>query len=407
MLSSRAPGLAEVRTGAIARAQPLGRGPGRPAIALFIAALALRPSIIGVAPLAPAIASDLAVPHVYLSLLAAIPILCMGLFAPLGPIAARRFGIRVAMGAALLTIAAAGALRGVWSSPLAILGLTVLVGLGTGAAASLPPVVAKLRAGSGGIARATGAAAVGTVGSAMLAAAIAAPLAASLNGWRPALLVLGLVGLLPLIGWIVTIGPGPSHPVPVSPGRPVRRQPVAWLLALAFGLQAIIYWGASTWLPGAYVERGWTPIAAGGLLGLLNLSALGSSLAMTAVSDRIGRRAVQIIGSAVAVTGAALGFVAAPWLGSAWTVLLGLGLGWIFPALLAFSADIADDAATAGALSAFMLLGGYVIAATGPVALGLARDATGAFGLSFSLLVLVGAGLIGAAIGLRGHGGVQ
>jgi MFS transporter, CP family, cyanate transporter len=98
---------------------------------------------------------------------------------------------------------------------------------------------------------------------------------------------------------------------------------------------------------------------------------------------------------------AATGFVAAPSLGAGWTVLLGLGLGWIFPALFAYAADVARDAAMAGAISGFMLLGGYLLAAAGPIGLGLARDATGAFGVSFAVLALVGLCLVGTTLGFN------
>ena len=50
--------------------------------ALFLASLALRPQIVGAAPLFPAIQDDLDVSHAVIGLLATIPVLCMGLFAP-------------------------------------------------------------------------------------------------------------------------------------------------------------------------------------------------------------------------------------------------------------------------------------------------------------------------------------
>ena len=54
-------------------------------VALFLAALALRPQFVGVGPLLPSIQDDLDVTHAVAGLLGTIPVLCMGLFAPPAP----------------------------------------------------------------------------------------------------------------------------------------------------------------------------------------------------------------------------------------------------------------------------------------------------------------------------------
>jgi cyanate permease len=50
--------------------------------ALFLVSLALRPQIIATAPLIPSIQADLGISHAVAGLLSAIPVLCMGVFAP-------------------------------------------------------------------------------------------------------------------------------------------------------------------------------------------------------------------------------------------------------------------------------------------------------------------------------------
>src|SRR5262245_64076604 len=49
---------------------------------LFLVALTLRPQIVGIGPLLPEIQDDLDTTHAVVGLLATIPVLCMGLFAP-------------------------------------------------------------------------------------------------------------------------------------------------------------------------------------------------------------------------------------------------------------------------------------------------------------------------------------
>ena len=59
---------------------------------LFLAGLALRPQIVGVGPLIPAIQDDLDVSHAVAGLLGTIPVLCMGVFALPAPRLTRRYG---------------------------------------------------------------------------------------------------------------------------------------------------------------------------------------------------------------------------------------------------------------------------------------------------------------------------
>jgi CP family cyanate transporter-like MFS transporter len=62
--------------------------------ALFLAALTLRPQLVGLGPLLPAIQLDLGASHAVVGLLATIPVLCMGLFAPPAAFLSQRLGSR-------------------------------------------------------------------------------------------------------------------------------------------------------------------------------------------------------------------------------------------------------------------------------------------------------------------------
>ena len=81
--------------------------------ALLLAAVALRPQLVGAGPLIPDIQDDLGVSHAVAGLVGTIPVLCMGLFAPFAGLVAGRWGLRAAMAGCLLAIAAAGLGRSV------------------------------------------------------------------------------------------------------------------------------------------------------------------------------------------------------------------------------------------------------------------------------------------------------
>ena len=73
-------------------------------------------------------------------------------------------------------------------------------------------------------------------------------------------------------------------------------------------------------------------------------------------------------------------------------VVLGLGIGGLFPLALTLPLDYSANADEAGRLTAMTFFVGYVVAAVGPVAVGALRDATGGEAGPF---VALGAGSVG------------
>ena len=83
-------------------------------VGLLVVALVLRPQIIAIGPLLPAIQADLDVSHGVAGALSAIPILCMGLFAPLGARVGRRLGGRNALALCAILVIAFGLIRALY-----------------------------------------------------------------------------------------------------------------------------------------------------------------------------------------------------------------------------------------------------------------------------------------------------
>jgi len=172
------------------------------------------------------------------------------------------------------------------------------------------------------------------------------------------------------------------------------RSATGWLLVALFGLQSVLYYGVVSWLPNVYVERGWEPGAAGSLLAVFNGIGLITTIGVPLVADRFGGRRIQLTAAAVAALLAIFALVVAPDLAFVWVSLLGLALGMVFPLVLTLPLDVADEPATVGSVAALMLLGGYILSATGPFVLGAVRDATGSFTASLWLLAGVAAVLV-------------
>jgi CP family cyanate transporter-like MFS transporter len=343
------------------------------------------------------IVADLGTSHAFVGLLTTIPVLCLGLCAPLGPRFARRAGARTAMATLILLLAASAILRGAAFTPQVMLLLTAAIGLAAGAAGALPPVLTKQRVASKSTGRASGLTTSGIAVGATVAVAAAVPLTTALGGWRPTLIVMGVAAIPGFVAWLALVDPGSGSPISRAPGPPARLRFAAWLLAGAFGLQAALYWSAGAWLPATLGGQGLPGPAAGGLVGVLNAAALAGNLATAAFSDRLGPRDWQLLSAAGTAAGGCLVLVLAPVASPLAAALLGLGCGATYPLILACAVDIADDAHGAGRIASLVALVGYPIAAAGPVMLGVARDVTGNYGATIPALVLGSAGLVATA----------
>jgi CP family cyanate transporter-like MFS transporter len=288
-------------------------------------------------------------------------------------------------------------LRAAAPSAFLVIALSLGIGIGIGVAGSILPIVVRLRApDTPGLA--TGVYAAGIVVSGSAAAVLAVPLAGPELDWRRSLAIIALACVPPLVGWLRLLGPDLHHQRITTGTRTLPwRQPIAWALVVAFGIQASLYFGAATWLPSLYVERGWSAEEAGSVVGLLNVVGIGGTVAAPLAADRIGTRRSQLLATAIAALVGFIGVAVAPDLAYLWAVVLGISLGAVFPLVLTLPVDVADRPGEIGAAASLMLLGGYSLAAVGPVLLGVARDATGNFAASVWLLVAMAAVLVAAA----------
>src|SRR6186713_1744067 len=112
---------------------------------LFLVALTLRPQIVGVGPLLPEIQNGLDTTHAVVGLLATIPVLCMGLFAPPAAYLSARVGTRTAVTLSVLLVGVFGLARAVAPSAALVVLFTWPVGIGMGLAGAVVPVAVKER----------------------------------------------------------------------------------------------------------------------------------------------------------------------------------------------------------------------------------------------------------------------
>src|SRR5512132_2322109 len=340
-------------------------------VVVIAVAVNLRPAIAAVPPVLDAIQADLGLSATGAGLLTALPVVCMGVFAPAGAALGRRVGRETAVSCALALVACGTLVRGLGESVVPLYGGTLVAGIGIAMGGALLPGVVKAwfpaRAGA-----VTGLYTAGLVTGAMLASAATVPLSHALGGgWPAAIAAWGLLAVAALVAWVPATRRLRATAEPPVPGR--LRLPWGsgggWRITLYMGSQSLLYYAALTWLSPLYLDAGWSADRAGLLLGLFSLTQIFSALAVPAMVDRTGDHR--------------------PW------VALCVGTA------TAMLARQASTPAAAARLSGMALLVGYLIAATGPVLAGAVYDAVGSYRAPFLMLAGIGVGTLVVGVSVR------
>jgi MFS transporter, CP family, cyanate transporter len=372
------------------------------AVALVAVAANLRVAITSVPPLLDAISADLGLSHAAAGALTTLPVLCMGLFAPVASRIAHRTGAAGAVLAAVASILAGTASRFGGSQVVVLYVGTFLCGVGIAVAGTLLPRLVKTffppeRTGS-----VTGLYMLAMMGGAALSSALAVPLADHFGGWQASLGSWTVVALVGVLAWApFTARANPHHtPDEEGPGRLPWRHRTAWLVAGYLALQSWCFYSAVTWLAPTYVEQGWSRGSAGYLAAAFSSAQIVSGLLGPVLSDRAPDMRRLLMPSAVLGVIGCLGIwlapMAAPWV---WAVLTGLGQGAAFSLALVLLVRYAGTPEASGRLTGMAFLISYGIASVGPLAMGLVRDVSGS--LSLVWMVLAAVGVVQGAVVLR------
>jgi CP family cyanate transporter-like MFS transporter len=357
--------------------------------AMFLVALNLRPALASLGPVLETLRTDLQLSHRTAGLLTTLPVLCMGLFAPLSMRLSAQFGLQRAILFSTLLIGGATLLRShgsflsLWFSALgAGAGIAVLSPLlSMYIKQTFPSRSARVSSWT------TGALCMG----AALAAGSSAMLAAQF-GWPQALAGWSILAFSAAALWSRTIPASiPTHALSTGRKLPWRR-PRAWLLLIIFGLHGMVFYVLLAWLAPAYVEYGMSPAAAGQLLGLFALTQVAGTLLVSVLPTLQRERRPALLLAGGATLAGLIGVWMTPLLvPQLWMSLLGAGTAGLFALTLILPLDYSESPSAAGAWTAMMCGGGYVIAAAGPVLAGWVRDHSTGYHSVFMLLTLVSA----------------
>lgn len=355
---------------------PTGLRPATLLLLMILVALNLRPALSSLAPLLSRVQESLSLSPSTIGALTTVPVLCLGLFAPLAPRLSRRLGLERTLSLALLLLAAALLVRA-QHQVVALFAGTVLAGAAIGIGGTLLPVLVKREMP----ARAdlmTGVYTMSLCLGGALGAGLSVPLAQWLGGWAPSIACWAALAVVALLAWRLLV----PHPWPTGgtgtsrekhPG--LARNPLAWQVTGLMGLQSSLAYIVFGWLPTLLQLRGIGESLAGAMLGASVLTQIFSALAAPWLG-RLGRdqRPALLCLLAMSGGGLVLALIGPDKLLWPSMILLGLGQGGCFSLALTLLVLRSANPAIAAQLSGMAQGFGYCIAALGPFAVGLLLD---------------------------------
>lgn len=411
-------------------------------IAVGLMSLNARAPLVALGPVLGGIQHDTGLSAALAGLLTAIPVLCFGLVTPAAAWFIGRIGINHAVLYFFGGLAAGIVLRSFGGAPGALVGTVVL-----GVAMTIVNVTTPLLVGRDFPHRAalmtgltTAAVNVGTT----LASALTAPLAGAV-GWQWSLVSwLGITAIAAGM-WLFVFPPskdgprwsdaefpgplakaaarrraelraaqgqpgthtGPLPTVPATTLSPANRRMMRFF-TVAFALHNLGYYAITLWLPTFLVQtRGMTASEAGLAASLFQLFAIVGPLLIPALARVLGWGAQPlflVVASCWVVLPA--GLLIAPDLWSLWAVLGGVAQGGTFTVVFTVVIQRARSLDENRRMTAFIQSVGYGFASTGPILMGLLRDAAGGWTAPF--LLVLGAVVVMGVCGveaIRTHDG--
>ncbi|PAE17832.1 MFS transporter [Virgibacillus sp. 7505] len=363
-------------------------------IALFAAALNLRPAINSISPLIEIIQSELHMNASSASLLTSIPVLCMGIFSPVAAKLANRFSLEYVIGWSLAVIGIGTIIRLFTHTSFFLLSTAFLAGIGIAAASPLlSGFIKKYFPDSSAfmISIYTAALAVG----AGMASGGAAPIQHIVDSWQVSLAAWSLLALAAIIIWVLVVLPQKKKDRAIQTFGGAEKLPWnqwnAWLLTFSFGGMSFIFYSLTAWLPPIVENMGYSKIYAANLLVIFMLLQVPANLAIPYLLKKIPSRLFWLVTAAlfelIGFGMISLSFL--PWLAACF---IGLGAGGLFAMNLLLPIDVTTTHQAAASWSAMVQAVGYILGSFGPVILGAVNDMTGSF--SYSIFVLIAVNLL-------------
>ncbi|MBA1201014.1 MFS transporter [Pseudomonas capeferrum] len=342
------------------------------ASSLLLVAFNLRTAFPSMGAVLAEVKIDLGLTSVATSAVTTLPVLCLGLFAPLAPWLARKIGAeRTILG--LMVLLSAGLLgRGMGGIPGLIVGSVVVGGAIAIINVLLPGLIKRDFPTSTGLM--TGLYSMALLGGAATAAGITIPLKHALGGgWTMALALWSLPAAVACACWFFQLSKGTAVTRMATPHiRGLWRCALAWQLTLFMVLQAMYSFTVFGWLAPFLRDRGLAPLESSLIVSSSILLQTATCLAAPLIATRLPNQSWFNVIVVLLTTIGFLGCLAAPiqsvWF---WAGVQGIGQGALTSIAIAMIVLRSENAHVAAELSGMVQGIGYGVGALGPLLVGM------------------------------------
>lgn len=345
------------------------------------------------------IQSDLGVSALTASLLTTLPVLCMGVFAPVATKLSRRFGLERTLFFSIFLITIATGLRGT-SQTVTILLMTAFAG-GVGisfAGPLLSSFIKKYFPKSPGIVSVYSISM--TVGAA-LASGLTIPIYLRSEHNLPlALSCWAVLGVIAMILWLGLARQNQQADLADVPLRLPLRNKKAIQFTLFFGFMSSMFYSLTAWISPIALDFGNSPQYAAMLLTIFTLIQIPVALLVPNIVNRLGKpKLFLILCSLSELIGLLFLLLPMPILPA--VIFLGIGAGGLFPLALMLPIIETRTPEEAGTWSAMSQMGGYIMGGFGPFLIGLIFDISGHFQAAIVAMLAIVVLMIGVQLSMK------
>ncbi|MGV9411893.1 CynX/NimT family MFS transporter [Nocardia sp. NPDC003693] len=372
--------------------------------AIIVSALTLRVAVTAFTPLAAQIGDSMGYSTAVVGVFGMLPTAMFALAGLLTPLLTRRFGLERTVLLAMVMTGLGSLIRAIVPATWELLAFSALAltGMGIGNVV-IPPLVKRYF--SDRLALLSSLYIVMVQLGTVVPALIAVPVAQA-HGWRISLGLWSILAFAAVLPWLGVLRIRRDHaradstelpPEPFESTGKVWRSPLAWGMALMFGMTSLITYSMFTWMPTIFSDAGASASFGGSMVGIFALIGLVAALTAPIVVGRMRNPFPVVIGCAISFFAGFAGLLIAPMAAPlVWVVLLGLGPS-TFPMALTLINLRTRTSAGSAALSGFTQGVGYTVACLGPLVFGVLHSMTHGWLAPFAFLAVAVLVLLGGA----------